>query len=133
MLFTYLSADVLCLAYPLAFVDSTCILSTSPTTEVHFKQYEERGFMVYRSQLDYATPATGKCLPHGFCAWAVCSFPDDHCMFMRFASVHDPLISGRALTAVWNWGGQPCENKFCCAVVARSVNLALAESDVSPI
>ena len=139
LLFSYLSADTVCVAYPHAFLDNACIFSTGRGTETHLKLYKDRRFTVYRSAMDYlGIPHAVECLPNGYCAKAKRYFADDRCIFMRFGDGAaylggDDSLAVERFTAVWTWGGQPCENRRCSTVAQHTVGLAIANMCKVPI
>lgn len=139
LLYSYLSADTLCVAYPHAFLQRACIFSSGRGTEQHLKLYKDRRFAVYRTAADYwAIPHAVECLPHGYCAKAKRYFADDRSIFMRFNDgpaylAGDEPYGVERFTAVWMWGGQPCENRGCSTVVEHTVGLAIANMCNVPI
>ena len=118
---SFISADVLCIAYPWALAYKKAAVrpvgasQTDPTAKMYTQKYERRG---YAFEVPWIVE-TNACKPHGMCPKATRFFGDEHCLTVvcpDASSSHSLMpASGDKLhiTALWTFGGPPCGNQSC--------------------
>lgn len=128
-LFTFISADAACAAYPLCNMRRTMIPRQGIDKEIFEvvqAKYEDRGY-----DLQDDREQEGACSAHGMCARDVRHFGDVHCLTIIFnhpCAVDEVLdampwrgklmrmrveVGRRNLTSTWSLGGEPCGNEEC--------------------
>lgn len=68
LLVNYVTADVVCAAYPRSLDDAAAVTASSENTDDHIQLYKNRGYTVFRTPIEYRSETPpGLCALHGYC------------------------------------------------------------------
>ncbi|PSR87070.1 hypothetical protein PHLCEN_2v5256 [Hermanssonia centrifuga] len=119
LLVNYISADSLCVAYPLGLLSRNGVTQSRSLSEhatAGLAKYRSRGYEFHDVPWTWDPRKEGRCYEHGHCSRAVRYFGDEYCFTVKFPNRSPPSvlpILGGKLTCAWVWGGYGCGHADC--------------------